>query len=421
MIYCVAAAIYIVFAICNLSGLANDIVVRNAIQIFLVAIASFAYIHNVCKRECKTAYIIAYFLRLALLLFSVFGREIGNLPFDGGDTEFFYSATITQTSHEYFGHDSLVTITAYISYALGDARLLYQYGLTLLSLLGIRTTELVMEKLEIPKDIVHKCMCILAIMPSFAIFNVIYSREAIVMTCIVASFYFFILHLCASDSLKKFFFVCLAIAFAIVACPFHAAPVSLVMGYVVCLMIYDQKSNCFGITIKSLLFGSSVLFFLISLILLFPNLFEKISGLGGIQAVARRFMYESNLDAGSSYAQYVGDSDTIGRFIVYTPARMFYGMFAPLPWEWRGLADVATFFGDSLLYILAYFGALINIIRKKHWLDFFGWFVLTLLIVAVTIGWGCVAFGTAIRHRDKFLPLFIVLLSLEIKDLKKHI
>ena len=420
MIYVAVIISYILFSICNIIGVANNAYVRNVLQIVLVLSVSAAYFLYIRKRENKSLYIFAYLIRLGLLFFSVYGRQIAYIPFDGKDTEHFYSAVWEGKDHIEYGIDHLVTVTTYISYLLGDARLLYQYMMLLISMLGIRLANITMIKLSIAKKVQNKCILIASAFPTFAIFGVIYSREAIVSTGTIASFLLFLMFL-QSNSRKQWIYLPCSLAVAVIASLFHAAPMAVVLSYVIAILLYDYADDKFKVSKKSIVLTSITVFLIATIFVINPNAFEKLSGITDVKSIAGRFMFESNLNAGSSYAQYVGDSDTWGRFIFYTPVRMFYGMFAPLPWEWRGIVDAGTFFLNSLFYIIVSVLALINVFRRNYWSNFNRWLVLTLMIASAMVGWGCVAFGTSIRHRDKFFLLFLIMLSLEMRGKDKEL
>lgn len=414
---------YFIFAIFNLLGIADNDYVRTVLQIILVVVVSVFYIRQVWKRDCRWAYIIAYVFRLGLLLFSVYGRRFGMLPFDGSDTEYFYSGVFERRDHISYGNDSLVTLTVWLSYLLGDARLIYQYIMLLIAMAGIRATDRILQLLGINKNIKYIILVITAIFPYFAMSGVIYTREAVVSSGVAISLLLVILYLKETESRSRYVYLFMGIGLLMIVSLFHAAPIALIPGYLIFILLYDFKADRVIISRKSLVLCLSIAILLCAIVFIAfkinPFAFEKLRGISDVKTIARRFMFDSNLEAGSSYAQYVGDSDTWGRLILYTPARLFYGMFAPLPWEWRGIADAITFFLNSLFYMVVYFVAIVDVFRKKYWKNFNKLFFVMLICSSVMVGWGSVAFGTAIRHRDKFFLLFVILMALELRGKDK--
>ena len=391
---------------------------NDIFQILIVTVFSIIYLYTVRKKDCRWAYVAAYTVRIGMLFFSVFGRNIGLLPFDGEDSEYFYKAVWEKTDHYGYTvmHDKFVGLTICLSYVIGDARLIYQYLLMILSMLGIGLTDGVMIKLGIRRRIRFFSLMLMAFFPSFVCLNVVYLREPIIMIFIIAPIYLFICNLKAANNKIRVVYLILSLVVGIMGCIFHPACISSVFGIMVAELLYDPKDDRFKIT-KTTIIAAIVFAIVICATYRFlPWKFEDFQ----IKDLAERFMFEKNLAAGSSYAQYVGDSATWGRFFFYTPVRMFYAMFAPLPWQWRGLADIGTFFLNSLFYIVVSVFALIDTSRRNYWKNINRWFVFTALIASAVVGWGCTAYGTSIRHRDEFFPIFIILMALEIRGNDKE-
>ena len=64
---------------------------------------------------------------------------------------------------------------------------------------------------------------------------------------------------------------------------------------------------------------------------------------------------------------------------------------------------------------------MVNVFRRNYWSNFNRLYAFTLTCAAIMVGWGSVAFGTAIRHRDKFFLLFVVLLAIELCGKNKRV
>ena len=133
---------------------------------------------------------------------------------------------------------------------------------------------------------------------------------------------------------------------------------------------------------------------------------SKMVGVENIEDVANTLEI-----GGSSYAKYVGNSNSIGNMIIYTPLRIVYFLFSPFPWQWRGITDIIAFLFSSLyfLYILAL--SLRNLINPVHIKQKDKQILMMILTIAVVFvySWGVSNTGTAARHRDKLVPLFAVL------------
>src|SRR5699024_6290885 len=101
-----------------------------------------------------------------------------------------------------------------------------------------------------------------------------------------------------------------------------------------------------------------------------------------------------------------------------TPVRMFYFIFSPLPWRWRGLTDVITSFFSGLFYgYTLYLGIrhLFHKNAKNKNLTFISLF--TVMGGIMVFSWRVSNAGTSLRHRDKFIGLFILLLAITMNEM----
>lgn len=98
---------------------------------------------------------------------------------------------------------------------------------------------------------------------------------------------------------------------------------------------------------------------------------------------------------------------TIGDMIVQMPLRVFYFLFSPLPWQVDSVYH-AIGFVDMSLYVLVFWG----LWQSKERILADRRATLVLLVTLATIAaFAAVTsnFGTAIRHRGKFIPLLAAL------------
>ena len=114
---------------------------------------------------------------------------------------------------------------------------------------------------------------------------------------------------------------------------------------------------------------------------------------------------------GAAYDVSLVDDNSILGLIVNSPIRMFYFLASPLPWDWRGLNDMIAFIGNALLYTVSlYYG--FKSIKNKNFEN--KNIIIVLLIIALAsaflYSWGVSNAGTALRHRDKFIVNFILIL-----------
>ena len=125
--------------------------------------------------------------------------------------------------------------------------------------------------------------------------------------------------------------------------------------------------------------------------------------------------YDSN--AGSAYL--VGlNADTWYMMLLYSPIKLLYYLFSPLPMNWRGLSDVLAFLLDSSIHLLYFYFILLymrkNRIKKERGItnriliSIFWCVILSGFVFAIST----YTAGTAIRHRDALLGLELVSIGL---------
>ena len=116
---------------------------------------------------------------------------------------------------------------------------------------------------------------------------------------------------------------------------------------------------------------------------------------------------------GSSYAAYVGNSSSPLSVLIYTIPRMVYFLFSPFPWQWRGLNDAITFFFSSMFYLSVSWRT-VKALRSsdlEHKSVLIAMTIVALCAV-FTFGWGVSNTGTAMRHREKLVSVFAMMLVL---------
>ena len=201
----------------------------------------------------------------------------------------------------------------------------------------------------------------------------------------------------------------LAIVSAFISMIFHSGMVALPVAYVITRFIYNKNKKTVSITLSNIL---------ISVILLmagvyFLNRYEGVF-LGKMQNVdSLEDIANVSTIGGSDYSRYVGNSNNTLNMLIFTIPRIVFFLFSPLPFQWRGLADIIAFFFSSLFYIVV-------IYRTLHYLRIYQGgnkvTVIMLFIVALAtmfvFAWGVSNAGTATRHRDKMIILYGVLLAL---------
>jgi hypothetical protein len=201
----------------------------------------------------------------------------------------------------------------------------------------------------------------------------------------------------------------IAIIFALTASAFHSGCAAMVIGYIVVRMLYNKETKNFSGSMRAILPTAFFALVCAFILLNYSDVFlSKMGNVDSLEDIAN-----VNDKGGSSYARYVGNSSSIGNFVIYTLPRIIYFLFSPFPWQWRGLGDIIAFVFSSLFYFLTVRAAFRYLKQKK---ENNRSLVIGIMIVAFCIvfvfGWGCSNTGTAARHREKSIIVFAILYAL---------
>jgi hypothetical protein len=109
---------------------------------------------------------------------------------------------------------------------------------------------------------------------------------------------------------------------------------------------------------------------------------------------------------GSVYPDWLSPDSPLDFFLLIIP-RLLYLLFSPFIWDLRAINHLLGFV-DGLLYLFLLYWIVIGMIRKKRNQIISTLFII-LLPLLVAYSWGVGNFGTALRHRVKFVPVFIAI------------
>ena len=372
----------------------------EALQIILIGFFALSYVLSVLSsrkvRFLAAPLIVGLMLRLVLLFWDVFFSDVFMLPNSGADSvEYFrrasnFAAGVTNTEENFY------LVAGLILKIIGNAKIYLQFINVVYSLVAIYLFVSLLAYFRVQNSISRFCTWILCILPNFGILSVIFLRESLIILLCSASLYFFLIGL-HEWKIGKIVF---AFALVFFASYLHGGSIAVAAGYAVVVTLYDRKSQQVRFTAKTIILGVGFLFLFAFLYTRYGDvLFAKIAGIESISDVAG-----ISYSGGSSYAMYVGNSDSILNMIIYTPARIIFFLFSPMPWLWRGISDIIAFFGSSIFYLVCVYQIFKTLIKYPE--SRTGTIMVLAIILFCTIfvfGWGVSNSGTAARHRDKIV------------------
>jgi hypothetical protein len=87
--------------------------------------------------------------------------------------------------------------------------------------------------------------------------------------------------------------------------------------------------------------------------------------------------------------------------------RLIYFLFSPFLWDIKAINHLLGFVDASLVLYLFYYIIRGIVVEKQN--KYVTILCIILLPLLITYSWGVGNFGTALRHRTKFIPVFIAI------------
>jgi len=373
--------------------------------IFLFTIAYFFVIFTKNKyRTVRKPLFCGYLLRQFFFTWDFLVRGILTLPGSGADTEHFWQSALYYAKGMIEKGTNGVTTFGTMVRLFGDSRVFIQFLLMLFSIATLHVIYRILIMAGLSKRNICFAMWFAALLPNYAIMSVIFLRESMITFCVSLSLFCFV-----GWWVKKkdiLFFMSFVTVF--VGALYHSGIVAIAVGYIIIRFLYDKKTEAFKLNFTSIIVS---ILFLLAFVFLFNNygsrFFSKMQRIEDISDIA-----SGSGRGNSSYAAIAGDSSTITSFIRYTPIRVFLFLFTPLFFQIRGYNDLIAMLFSAFFYLWVWIRSIKylshNTCKKTLMISL----LIIALVVAFVFGWGSTNVGTNLRHRDKLIPLYILMLGL---------
>jgi hypothetical protein len=366
----------------------------------------------------KSILIWAFLARLLFLIWDTYARHIFILPNAGGDVGMYYGAAIRiseninllsePTRAGIFGK-----LMGTLFFIIGPQRMFAQYINVIVGLFIVITIYKMMYLLDISPVIQKTILLIAAFFPNSLIMSAIFLREIIPTFLVSLSLYYFLLWY-KNQALSNIIFSLIILALAAV---FHSGVIGIFVGYAFFFLFYKREYNKFLFSAQTI-----VAFVVVGGLAYFIStqfgdvMFKKFKGaeeMEDIYAQANSRLGESAYLTGMTI-------NNPAQFIIYGPVKAFYFLTAPLPMNWRDGMDIFSFFFDSLIYFITLWFIWKNWWAYKYQKPLIIGLILTLIGIAFIFGIGVSNAGTAIRHRQKIIPLILILLAVMMDEKLKY-
>ena len=386
--------------------------------VLLISVAVAFYIFKIYSQKIFTVLFVGYIIRL-LFLFIDF-EHLMPIIHSGADSEMFFSLAkdnLGTTQKNFFSN--YIIFLSYLFEITGPERLFAQY----INVLAGFGTMIYIDKclvlFSVDNRIRVKAMWATALMPHLIIFSAILLRESILILFAIMSLYF----LLKWTRQKKAGSMIASLSLILGSTFLHSGMIGLFVGFIFIFISYQHSSQKLLFKSSSLIPLAILLPFSLLLLLktdLFTGYFQSFFDIesGGLSEELLLDRFNSKEDAGSAYLQGLNYS-SFWSILVYMPLKVFYFLFSPMPWEWRGTGDILAFILDAPFYFFTltyiYYSRKkikyttinpVGNLTKALMISF--WFSIMLY------SYGTSTSGTAMRHRANFFPMLVVIAAIHV-------
>lgn len=370
------------------------------------------------KSKEKFVFLLAFLSRVLFMLWDLYARGIFILPNSGADSEMYYEASLRIANNlSLLGTTRggmFANIMGLLFHFIGPQRIIGQYVNVLIGLSVVLIIYKLLIMMNINKSTIKGTLLITSFFPNSIIMSAIFLREIIPTFFVTASLYYFIKWV----KYQKILSAMLTLVMLSIASIFHSGVIGCVIGYFFGFLFYNRNNNKLKFSTNSIIVFVMILAVIILSFTYFEDLlfgkFRNLEDISDIYNNANRSL------GGSAYLTSLAINNPL-QLVIFGPIKSFYFLTAPLPMNWRGIMDVFTFLTDSMLYLITILYVMKN--RKfygenKVYITCIIWAIVGASLI---FGIGVGNAGTAVRHRQKLVSLFLVLLGIVMDSKKKYV
>jgi hypothetical protein len=406
----------------NSEYLSNSLVVFNSI-----AFVSLLILGTV-KNNKAIFLILAFFcLRIFVLYLDYYGKGLVNILHSGGDSERFYEWGLLISND--FSRMKELTYTRYTDFLailywmIGDQRLFSQFLNLVLGMWSIFVFLKILDLFKLKDSKKLFFLALYGIYPQNIIFSSILLRETLIQLFFVYSILFFTRWLMLNNRVnifKTMFFVFLSSLF-------HSGMLLGLLFYGFIFLFFDVKKYKMHFSFKKITMLVLFCGFLVVLISFNNSVLTGKLAILNSSGANEGLSFVERLDlrkAEAGGATYLRSFEINSLFDLVTimPLRLVYFIFSPMPYDVRGLGDLAAILLDTSFYYFLVYRIVRSreFIRKNDFRIFPKIFISLFLIVSLGFAFGTDNSGTAMRHRSKIFPilLMVVIFTESIKQNK---
>lgn len=369
------------------------------------------------KEQVKNLLLISFIIRIFILVWDVYARNIFILPNSEGDA---WAYHLQALSFAWGGRRNLIDFSHFPFYygqlykLVGPQKLTAQFINVYLAMCSLVMVYKILCKLNITPQVRKTTMMIAAFLPNLMMITTFFLQESMISFWIISSVYFYINWWQNGNIWNLVFTVLCSLAGALL----HMGALVTGMGTLMMLVIVGNKERIVKFTPFKIIMVVAMGFLLVILLSTFGgDLLDKVGG----EVSAESIVYGQTVreDGGGAYVIGIQGLPPAVDVVVNTPVRMIYFIFSPLPWMWRGPGDILAFFGSTIFYFYTFYVA-VKAYRSHPIMGLqgsnIGSFLVVLTVImalaAIMFGWGVSNSGSALRHREKFTYVCLIICAI---------
>jgi 4-amino-4-deoxy-L-arabinose transferase-like glycosyltransferase len=361
----------------------------------------------------------AFTIRFGVILFNNF---VAPLPDSEGDAQTFERIAWALAQSGFWGvldqfegpRSNFISWVIALFYSIFGRSLVLAQSFSLLCGMGAVFLGWLLAKRMWGSQAASRAGWVLALFPSLILYSTLVLRESYVWFFLLVAMHG-VLGWARSGSFRA---VLLAMIGFICATFFHGAIAIGAVVFILLVFVSSLKKTSSS-AFEGRLIPSHLFILIVSLAVLtfyivgkpsIPKIgtFEQAVDISYLLKKASSYSNESKALNGAGYPSWTKISSPY-ELIYKVPLKMIYFLFSPFPWDVHKIKHVLGML-DSFFYMLLV--ALIWKNRKRLWEDKGARTILIILMVYIFVfGFIVGNFGTAIRHRAKFITILIVLAS----------
>ena len=354
--------------------------------------------------------VISYLIRVIFLFWDRYYRHIFTFPNSGLDTGSFDVWARQYVINRMSGNNGYAAVLGWIYKFFYPNPLWGQYINVIASVLTISIMYKILCKLDIGYKYKFYGVLIICFLPNYLIMSAILLRESLITLLLTNSIY----HLIEWWYSNRRNHIFVAMVCILCATYLHSGTIAYAVAIILIAAFAGNQKREFKFKPTTVVVSAIGIVFFMFIYNNFGNtFFGYMGGIDSVEGVMEKT--STYATGGSAYSVSIVDDSSIVGLIVNSPIRIFYFIASPLPWQWRGITDMIAFVGSGLFYTTSMYWGLKSVSNKNSKNRNL---IIAVLIIAlcsaVIYSWGVSNAGTALRHRDKFIANFILLLLLSL-------